>query len=63
MPGESRVWTYLCSRPLSDEETALINDEIKKFTSAWKAHQKPLSAQGQLLYNQYIILVVDESMN
>ena len=62
MPGESRVWTYLCGRRLSNEESALIVDEIKKFTSAWKAHQKPLSAKGQLLFNQYIVLVVDESI-
>ncbi len=62
MPGESRVWTYLCNRSLNNHEANLIDDQIKKFTRSWKAHQKPLSANGQLLYNQYIVLAVDESI-
>ena len=62
MPDESRVWTYLCSRILNDQEANLIEGQIKKFTRSWKAHQKPLSANGQLLYNQYIVLAVDESV-
>ena len=62
MPDESRVWTYLCNRILNDQEANLIEVQIKKFTRSWKAHQKPLSANGQLLYNQYIVLAVDESV-
>ena len=62
MPDESRVWTYLCNRILNDQEANLIEGQIKKFTRSWKAHQKPLSANGQLLYNQYIVLAVDESV-
>ena len=62
MPDESRVWTYLCNRSLKDQEANLIEDQIKKFTRSWKAHQKPLSADGQLLFNQYIVLAVDESI-
>ena len=62
MPDESRVWTYLCNRSLNDQEANLIEDQIKKFTRSWKAHQKPLSADGQLLFNQYIVLAVDESI-
>ena len=62
MPDESRVWIYLCNRILNDQEANLIEGQIKKFTRSWKAHQKPLSANGQLLYNQYIVLAVDESV-
>jgi len=62
MPDESRVWTYLCNRILNDQEANLIEGQIEKFTRSWKAHQKPLSANGQLLYNQYIVLAVDESV-
>tara|TARA_B100000524_G_scaffold174402_2_gene89562 strand:- start:20321 stop:20785 length:465 start_codon:yes stop_codon:yes gene_type:complete len=62
MPDESRVWTYLCNRSLNDQEANLIENQIKTFTGSWKAHQKPLCANGQLLFNQYIVLVVDESI-
>lgn len=62
MPGESRVWTYLCNRPLNEEEANLVEDQIKKFTLSWKAHQKSLAAKGILVYNQYIVLAVDESI-
>lgn len=62
MPGQSRVWTYLCNRPLNEEEANLVEDQIKKFTLSWKAHQKPLAAKGILVYNQYIVLAVDESI-
>jgi hypothetical protein len=62
MPDKSRVWTYLCNRPLDDDEAKLIEHQIKKFTLSWKAHQKPLAASGQLLYNQLIVLAVDESI-
>ena len=62
MPDESRVWTYLCSRRLNEMESNLVEGQIKKFTLSWKAHQKPLAAKGMLLYNQYIVLAVDESI-
>ncbi len=62
MPGESRIWTYLCNRRLNEKESNLVEDKIKKFTLSWKAHQKPLAAKGMLLYNQYIVLAVDESI-
>lgn len=61
MPASSRVWTYLCNRILNPIETEALQSEIDGFTSSWKAHQKPLSAQGGILFNRYIILVVDES--
>lgn len=62
MPDESRVWTYLCNRRLNDEEANLVEEQIKNFTRSWKAHQKQLSANGKLLYNRYIVLAVDESI-
>ena len=61
MPATSRVWTYLCNRSLSPSETEDLQSHIDAFTLSWKAHQRPLSAQGKILFNRYIVLVVDES--
>lgn len=61
MPAESRVWIYLCNRPLNEAEVNAVQGEINKFTSGWKAHQKPLAAKGTILFDQYVVLAVNES--
>lgn len=56
----SRVWIYQANRLLNDSETEEIQQKLDSFTSQWLAHGNELLALGEIRYNQFIILSVDE---
>ena len=58
---QSRVWIYLSSRPFTDVEISDINLALKHFIKDWTAHGADLKAQGEILYNRFIVLMVDET--
>ncbi len=57
----SRVWIYQADRKLIDAEAIQIQQRLNGFTAAWTAHNRQLKAHGELRYNRFIILMVDES--
>jgi len=57
----SRVWIYQSNRPFSEREALEINEQLHQFTSQWQAHGAPVKGWGQLLFNQVIVLIADES--
>lgn len=59
---ESRVWVYASNRIFTEQEAANINKALKEYTGQWKAHQMPLAADGSVLFNCFVVLMVDESM-
>jgi hypothetical protein len=61
MPDDSRVWIYQADRQLEMSEVAMIDLALRQFTQHWEAHQHPLQASYQILYNRFIILAVDAS--
>jgi hypothetical protein len=56
----SRVWVYQSDRKLSDSETLQMQTELNAFTTNWTAHNNQLKAKGEIRYNRFIILMVDE---
>lgn len=56
----SRVWIYQADRILQAEEAAAIQQQLNAFTASWEAHGKSLAALGEIRYNRFIILAVDE---
>jgi len=58
----SRVWIYQANRPFSEQEALEINEQLHQFTAQWQAHGAPVKGWGQLLFNQVVVLVADESM-
>jgi hypothetical protein len=56
----SRVWIYQANRPLSSREVEQIQEKLNRFTGQWLAHGHELLALGEIRYNQFIILSVDE---
>lgn len=58
---QSRVWIYTSSRLLSDAEVDKLENAIDDFCTGWTAHNQQLHAGGLVVYNRYIILVVDET--
>ena len=57
----SRIWIYQSSRELNATELARAEYILNNFTTDWTAHNNQLKAMGEVRYNRFIILVVDES--
>lgn len=57
----SRVWIYQSNRPFSEKEKLEINEQLHQFTAQWQAHGAPVKGWGQLLFDQVIVLIADES--
>jgi len=57
----SRVWVYQSDKKLTDEQALQIQQELDKFTTGWTAHNHQLKAKGEVRYNRFLILIVDES--
>jgi hypothetical protein len=58
----SRVWIYQANRAFSEQEVLEINEQLHQFTAQWQAHGAPVKGWGQLLFNQVVVLIADESM-
>ncbi|MGB3076942.1 MAG: hypothetical protein WBB36_16570 [Chitinophagales bacterium] len=58
---QSRVWIYLSSRAFTDVEASDISIAIKHFCKEWSAHGNNLKAAGEVRYNRFIVLMVDET--
>ena len=58
---QSKVWVYQSNREFTASET----EEIKKigllFTRDWTAHGSQLNASLDILYNRFIVVMVDEN--
>lgn len=61
-PDYSRVWLYLSDRKLEQKEVAFVTEQLNAFTAKWAAHNKQLMAAGVLLFDQYIVLTVNEEV-
>lgn len=57
----SRLWVYLSNRPFTDVEVSDINLALKHFCKEWTAHGSNLKAFGEVRFNRFILLMVDES--
>ncbi len=58
---QSRVWVYQSNRVLNEVEVNSIQQELDAFMEKWLAHGNPLSAKAEILYNTFIVIIVDET--
>ena len=61
LPGSARVWVYQANRFLREDELKVIEKDLQAFLADWNAHGARLSADGLLVYNRFVVLMVDES--
>jgi hypothetical protein len=57
----SRVWVYQSDKKLTDEVVARIQHRLDDFATQWTAHNNQLKAKGEVRYNRFLILIVDET--
>lgn len=62
LPDTSRVWIYQSSRPFAADELPILRRHIEQFVESWVSHNRQLRAFGDVFHEQFIVLMVDESM-
>lgn len=60
-PPESKLWVYAANRALSSQEVLLIQSSLDDFIKTWTAHEMPMNAVARVLYNQLIVIALDET--
>jgi len=60
MPTDSRIWIYQSNRILSAEEVNSIQGKAKSFIENWTSHQVDLKASFQIVYNIFLVILLDE---
>ncbi len=61
LPGEARLWSFGCSRPLHGDEERDFLSRIDAFLDQWRAHGQPLDAGRQWQDGRLLLVAVDES--
>lgn len=61
MKDNTRVWLYQSSRPLLENEVEQITQQLEIFAQQWVSHSRALKADAKVLYNRFVLLMVDES--
>jgi len=62
LPDHSRVWIYQANQKLSKEQIAHINSSALAFLDSWAAHGADLDAALEVVYDQFVVLSVDENV-
>jgi hypothetical protein len=57
----SRIWIFQSNRPFTADESARVEQTLRRFTDEWAAHGSPLKTSFAVKYDQFIILAADES--
>lgn len=58
----SRVWVYQCNRQLNDSQKEDIASRLDAFTKEWDSHGARLTASFDIIYDQFIVIAVDEQL-
>lgn len=61
LPDEARVWVFGASRPLEEEDVALLERRLPPFLAGWTAHRADLRAAWDLRERRFLVVAVDES--
>lgn len=58
---ESRVWIFQGSRPFIAKEQKEIDEQLAQFYVQWEAHGEPVKGWAKLLFNQFVVVMADET--
>lgn len=58
---DSRVWIYQSDRSFTEQEQIEIDNLLKQFTDSWTSHGAKVKGFGKLIFNQFIVLLADET--
>jgi hypothetical protein len=61
LPDTSRVWVYPSTRVFTNDEAEQIAAMLDVFLFQWAAHGTKLMAKGHVLYNRFLVVMLDEN--
>lgn len=59
--SESRIWIYQSNRPLDPVTLAAIKHQLQEFYTHWISHNRPVKGWAGLLFDQFILIVADDT--
>ena len=59
LPPASRIWIFASDRPLDDDESARLLDEVDDYLADWKAHGEPLRTARHWSDAHFLVIGVD----
>jgi hypothetical protein len=60
MAPDARVWVYQSNKELSEEDALQLKAKAIAFVKGWTAHDSQLKADAGVIYNRFLVLIVDE---
>jgi len=57
----SHVWIYQSDRPFTFAEAIRIEETLKNFAQSWKSHGTPIKGYANLILNQFVVFMADET--
>jgi|LakMenEpi03Aug12_release.lakeMendotaPanAssembly.Ray.scaffolds.fasta_scaffold319090_2 hypothetical protein len=63
LPSHARVWVYGSDKKFTANESLAIQEKLNAFTAAWSSHDMPMKADAAVLYNQVVLIALDEQVN
>lgn len=60
---QSKIWIYQSDKKFNEVEKEFITKKTESFLVEWTAHGQSLEAGFQILYDQFIIIGVNEAIN
>jgi hypothetical protein len=59
----SRVWIYQGHRPFTADEAAETRQLLNSFIRTWASHGTPVKGYAGICYDQFIVLMADETVS
>ena len=59
--NDSRIWIYQSSRHFHTNESIEIENRLARFVEQWNSHGVPVKGFSALLFNQFVVLMADET--
>lgn len=59
-PDNAKVWIYQSSKFLDKDDIDYLNVELDDFISDWESHGSMLKATFEIVYDLFVVIVVDE---
>lgn len=60
MPASSRIWVYQSDRQFDTSELSWIRSLLTSFCEGWNTHGQRMPTSFEIMYDQFILLGVDE---
>ena len=59
-PDNAKVWIYQSSKYLDADDIAYLKVELDDFVTEWESHGNMLKATFEIVYDLFVVIVVDE---